>query len=74
MYFAIRDGFYVGYMYQNKQAKTFLMPLDVQYCRIIGKNQDGQWVVYFNAAYFDAGSNKELVLGVDGKIETATWD
>lgn len=74
LYFAIRDGFYVGYIYQNKQAKTFLMPLDVQYCRIIGKNQDGQWVVYFNAAYFDAGSNKELVLGVDGKIETATWD
>ena len=38
LYFAIRDGFFVGFMYNEKQGKSFLMPLDVQYCRIIGKN------------------------------------
>ena len=74
LYFAIRDGFFVGFMYNEKQGKSFLMPLDVQYCRIIGKNQDGQWVVYFNAAYFDSGSNSEFVLGIDGDTSYATWD
>ena len=73
LYFAIRDGFYVGYAIIQKQGRIFQMPLDVQYCRIIGKNQDGQWVVYFNAAYFDAGNNKEFVLGVDGNTAYATW-
>ena len=48
---ALRDGFFVGYMYE--EDKRFLMPLDVQYVRILGKNSAGQWVAYFNAAYFD---------------------
>lgn len=74
LYFAIRDGFYVGYTYNEKQGRIFMMPLDVQYCRIMGKNQDGQWVVYFNAAYFDSGNNSEFVQGVDGNTAYATWD
>ncbi len=49
------------------------MPLDVQYCRITGKNEFGEWVVYFNAAFFDAGNNSEFVLGVDGNSAYATW-
>ena len=73
LYLAIRDGFYVGFTYDDKQGRTFLMPLDVQYCRIAGKNEYGEWVVYFNAAFFDAGSNKEFVLGVDGEGTYATW-
>lgn len=69
---ALRDGFFVGFMYE--EDKRFLMPLDVQYCRIIGKNASGQWVVYFNAAYFSQGNNSEFVLGVDGNPELAMWD
>ena len=74
LYLAIRDGFFCGYTYIDKQGKTFFMPLDVQYVRIIGKNPDGQWVAYFNAAYFDAGNNSEYILGVDGNTSMATWD
>ena len=74
LYFALRDGFYVGYVYDDKQGRTFLMPLDVQYIRILGKNLDGQWVAYFNAAYFDAGNNKEFVQGINGDNKTSTWD
>ena len=74
LYLAIRDGFYAGYVYENKQGRTFLMPLDVQYCRIVGKNEYGEWVVYFNAAFFDAANNSEFVLGVDGQGSYATWD
>jgi len=73
LYIAIRDGFYVGYVYDDKQGRTFLMPLDVQYCRIMGKNYAGEWVVYFNAAFFDAGTNSEFVEGIDGNVEGATW-
>lgn len=68
----LRDGLFVGFMYE--EDKRFLMPLDVQYCRIMGKNSSGQWVVYFNASYFNQGSNSEFVLGVDGNSELATWD
>lgn len=74
LYLAIRDGFYVGFTYDDKQGRTFLMPLDVRYCRIVGKNNYGEWVVYFNAAFFDAGNNKEFVLGIDGNTAAVTWD
>lgn len=73
LYLAIRDGFYVGFVYDDKQGRTFLMPLDVKYCRIAGKNEYGEWVVYFNASFFDAGNNKEFVEGVDGNEAAATW-
>lgn len=74
LYLAIRDGFYVGFAYDDKQGRTFLMPLDVQYCRIAGKNEYGEWVVYFNAAFFDVGNNSEFVLGVDGESTYVTWN
>jgi len=74
LYLAIRDGIYVGFVYDNKQGRTFLMPLDVQYCRIAGKNEYGEWVVYFDANFFNQGNNKEFVLGVDDNPASATWD
>ena len=74
LYLAIRDGIYVGFAYDDKQGGTFLMPLDVQYVRIAGKNEYGEWVVYFNAAFFDSGNNKEFVLGVDGETTYAVWN
>lgn len=73
LYLAIRDGFYVGYTYYSEDKGIFTMPLDTQYCRIYGKNQAGQWVVYFNAKYFDTGNNKEYINGTDGKGSGA-WD
>ena len=69
---ALRDGFFVGFMYE--EDARFLMPLDVQYVRILGKNTAGQWVAYFNAAFFDSGNNSEFVLGIDGNSNAATWD
>ena len=72
LYIAIRDGFYVGYHYHTKEA-IFPMILDQQYCRIRGKNKSGQWVVYFNAAYFDSGNNKEFLYGVD-EDGNGIWD
>ncbi len=75
LYLAIRDGIYVGFMFDDdtKANKRFLMTLDPAYVRILGKNPDGEWVAYFNAAYFDTASNKEFVLGVDGVLSAATW-
>lgn len=74
LYIAIRDGIYVGFSYDDTQGRTWLMPLDVQYCRIVGKNEYGEWVVYFNANYFNQGNNSEFVLGIEGNPNTVTWD
>lgn len=73
LYLALRDGFYVGYVYDNDNSGRFFMPLDVKYCRIYGKNAEGEWIVYFDASYFDSGNNKEFVQGIDGD-ESGIWD
>lgn len=69
----LRDGIYVGFMYDNEDQGMFLMPLDPQYCRIYGKTQEGEWIVYFNAAYFSSGNNSIYVEGVDGD-GVGVWD
>ena len=69
----IRDGMYVGYMYNSEKDGMFLMPLDVQYCRIYGKTPEGEWIVYFDAAYFDKSNNKDYVLGVNND-GVGVWD
>ena len=74
IYFALRDGFYVGYMYDSKVDGKFLMPLDVQYCRILGKNSYGEWVVYFDATYFELASNVDFIIGSDGYVTASSWD
>lgn len=70
---AIRDGIYVGYAYDDDESHIFLMPLDSQYCRIYGKTPEGEWIVYFNASFFDKGDNKEFVLGINGD-GVGVWD
>lgn len=40
----------------------------------MGKNSFGQWVAYFNAAFFDQGSNKEFVEGIETNPNASTWD
>jgi len=69
----LRDGIYCGFMYDNEENGMFLMPLDPQYCRVYGKTQEGEWIVYFNAAYFAAGNNSIYVEGVDGD-GIGVWD
>lgn len=71
IYQTVRDGMYVGYVYGDGDH-TFLMPLDIKYCRIYGKNSAGQWIVYFDANYF-SGKNSIFVEGVDGD-GNGTWD
>lgn len=66
---AIRDGIFVGYTYAVENGKYFTMPLDVKYCRIQGKTPEGEWIVYFDAKFFDSGNNKEFV-----QSATGTWD
>ena len=56
----IRDGMYVGWMVSDEKETMFLMPLDIQYCRIYGKTPEGEWIVYFDAAYFDKSNNKDF--------------
>ena len=72
LYIAIRDGFYVAYHYHTNDA-IFPLILDQKYCRIRGKNKAGQWVVYFNAAFFDVGNNKEYLYGVNEDGD-GIWD
>lgn len=69
----ICDGMYVGYMYNSDNDGMFLMPLDVQYCRIYGKTPEGEWIVYFDAAYFDKSNNSDFINGVNGD-GVGTWD
>lgn len=69
----LRDGMYCGFMYDSEDDGMFLMPLDSKYCRIYGKTAEGEWIVYFNAAYFDSGNNKDFVEGVNGD-GVGVWD
>lgn len=69
----IRDGMYVGYMYNSETEGMFMMPLPIEYCRIYGKTQSGEWIVHMDASYFDKGDNSIYVKGVndDG---VGVWD
>lgn len=71
IYQTVRDGMYVGFEYSDGDNR-FLMPLDIKYCRIRGKNTHGEWVVYFNAAFF-SGDNVMYVEGIDGDT-SGCWD
>lgn len=69
----IRDGIYVGFMYNSEADGMFFMPLDSKYCRIYGKTTSGEWIVYFDASYFDQGDNSIFVKGVNGD-GVGVWD
>ena len=69
---AIRDGVFCGFMYDNEQDGSFLHMLPVEYYKIQGKNEAGQWVVAFDATYFAVGQNVIYVEGIDGDT-TGCW-
>lgn len=62
----IRDGISVNYVYDNEEGNIFSMPLDPKYCRIYGKTEEGEWIVYFDASFFDKGNNIDFIQGVNG--------
>ena len=65
---AIRDGVYCGYMYDFENDGSFLHMLPVEYYKIRGKNEAGQWVVAFDLTYFSFGQNVIFVEGIDGDM------
>lgn len=73
MAIAIRDGMYCGYMYDFGEDGMFLHMLPIEYCRIVGKNQAGSWVVAFDMTYFSKGQNIIFVEGIDGDT-SGCWD
>ena len=63
---AIRDGVFCGFMYDNGENGSFLHVLPVEYYKIRGKNEAGQWVVAFDLTYFSVGQNIIYVEGING--------
>lgn len=63
---AIRDGVYCGFVYDNENDGSFLHMLPVEYYKIRGKNEAGQWVVAFDMTYFAIGQNAIFVEGING--------
>lgn len=71
IYCTVRDGMFVGYTYTTDES-AFMLPLDIKYCRVYGKNNHGQWIVYFDATYFNSGNNKVFVEG--DEEGNGAWD
>ena len=71
IYCTVRDGMFVGFTYQSEE-NTFMLPIDIKYCRIYGKTPEGQWIVYFDATFFNSGNNRIFVEG--DEEGNGTWD
>lgn len=71
IYCTVRDGMFVGFVYTSDEG-TFMLPLDIKYCRVYGKTPEGQWIVYFDATYFNSGNNKVFVTG--DEEGNGAWD
>lgn len=71
IYCTLRDGMFVGYMLQSDEH-SFFMPLDIKYCRIWGKCETGEFVVYMDATYFNQGNNSIFVTG-DPETGEGVW-
>lgn len=70
---ALRDGVYYGFVYDGEGDGFLLQGLDPQYCKISGITGDGQYIIAFNASYFDYGNNSEYIYGIDNDGE-GVWD
>lgn len=69
---ALRDGIYVGFAYDDEET-FFLQALDPKYCKVASITSAGTYIIKFNAAYFDSGTNKEFLYGVNNDGE-GIWD
>jgi len=70
---ALRDGVYYGFVYDGEGDGFFLFPLDPAYCKISAISGDGEYIIAFNAQFFDQGNNKEYLYGIDENSD-GTWD
>lgn len=70
---ALRDGVYYGYVYDGEGDGYFIYGLDPKYCKISAITGDGEYVVSFDAQFFDQGSNTEYLYGIDEETE-GVWD
>lgn len=70
---ALRDGVYYSFVYDNGEDGLFFHTLDPQYCKILGKNEAGVWIVCFDATYFSRGNNIIFVDGINGDT-SGCWD
>lgn len=70
---ALRDGAYYGFVYDGEGDGFFLHALDPQYCKISGITGDGEYIIAFNATYFDSGNNSEYLYGVNDESD-GVWD
>lgn len=68
----IRDGICVGYTYDDDDS-FFVSFLDPKYCKISALADRNTYVVKFDAMFFDTGSNKEFLYGVNEDGE-GVWD
>lgn len=70
---ALRDGVYYGFTYDGEGDGFFLYGLDPKYCKISAITGDGEYIIAFDATYFDTGTNSEYLYGVDNDGE-GVWD
>lgn len=68
----LRDGIYCGFTYDDENS-FFINDLDPKYYKISGITENNTYIVKFNAAYFDSGSNKDFLYGINEDGE-GTWD
>lgn len=69
---ALRDGVYYGFVYDGEGDGFFLHALDPQYCKVSGVI-GGEYIIAFNASYFDSGNNSEYLYGVNDEAD-GVWD
>lgn len=69
----LRDGLYCAFVYSLDDNSIFLHILDPQYVKLVGKNEAGQWIVFFDATYFTKGNNVQFVEGINGDT-SGCWD
>lgn len=70
---ALRDGAFYGFVYDGEGDGFFIYGLDPKYCKVSAITNNGEYIIAFDAAYFDAGNNKEYLYGVNEDGE-GTWD
>lgn len=67
--FALRDGAYFGFVYDNGDNEFFLYDLDPKYCKIT-QLDNGVYGFDFDASYFDSGNNSMYLEEWDSVFQT----
>lgn len=62
---ALRDGAYFGFVYDSEGEGFFLHGLNPAYCKVSGITNSGEYVIAFDASFFDVGDNDEFIYGIN---------